>query len=57
MSEEYQCGVCGKVIRGEHLMTIKDEWIKKGGHGTPPPTAIVHLCSETCAKQSKEVKT
>ena len=55
-TETYKCTVCGKVIRGEHLMTIKDEWIKKGGFGSPPSSAIVHVCNEKCAAKSPEFR-
>jgi hypothetical protein len=37
-------------------MTTKSEWIQKGGFGSPPPEAIVHVCDEKCAKKSTEFK-
>jgi len=54
MESKYTCSVCGKAIAGEHLMTVKDAWIKAGGFGSPPPEAIVHVCGESCAKKSLE---
>lgn len=51
-----RCDSCGKVITGVHLMTIKSEWTKRGGWGSPPEEAIAHVCSKACERNSKEFK-
>ena len=55
IGEKPSCAVCGKVIEGEHPMTVKAEWLRSaGGVGSPPAQAIVHACDEKCAGRSPE---
>jgi hypothetical protein len=52
-NEGYTCFVCNKKIKGNHLMKVGDEWIHSVGVGSPPPSAIVHLCNKKCLKRFK----
>lgn len=47
-NKKYACYECDKLIKGMHTMTIDDKWMGNGGFGSPPPNAIVHLCSKKC---------
>jgi len=52
--EKFKCFVCGRIIEGIHMQTIKSSWVRNGGFGAIPPEAIVHVCSKKCKEKSKE---